>query len=135
MSGQKNGRQTVSVFPAAGHDHASCAAAALEQAEKICERDGLRLTPIRRQVLEIIWSSHEPSRAYDILAELSRRSGRQITPPTVYRTLDFLQKARLIHRIESQNAFVGCANPADDKPEAAVAAFAPDTARAGCGAR
>lgn len=101
-------------FPAADHDHASCAATALEQADRICASQGLRLTPIRRQVLEIIWSSHEPSRAYDILAELSRLRGRQVTPPTVYRALEFLHKAGLIHRIESQNAFVGCAYPASE---------------------
>ena len=39
--------------------------------------------------------------------------GERNAPPTVYRALDFLLKHGLIHRIESMNAFVGCATPAD----------------------
>ncbi|NQV54443.1 MAG: transcriptional repressor, partial [Rhodospirillales bacterium] len=32
-------------------------------------------------------------------------------PPTVYRALDFLLAHGLVHRIQSLNAFVGCAHP------------------------
>ncbi len=32
-------------------------------------------------------------------------------PPTVYRALDFLLQQKLIHRIASLNAYIGCIDP------------------------
>jgi Fur family zinc uptake transcriptional regulator len=49
-------------------------------------------------------------RAYEILQHLGQR-GRLPSPPTAYRALAFLEQAGLIHRIESENAFIGCACP------------------------
>jgi len=89
------------------HDHSTCITDALADAERLCRQRGLRLTPARRRVLEIVWRGHEPVKAYDILDELNR-TGRRTTPPTVYRALDFLMEAGLVHRIDSLNAFVGC---------------------------
>ena len=34
-------------------------------------------------------------------------------PPTVYRALDFLIEADLVHRLDSLNAFVGCPDPSN----------------------
>ena len=98
-------------FAQAEHDHRHCVAQALGQAEAICQARHVRLTSLRRQVLELIWSSHAPVGAYDLLRRLSREHERA-APPTVYRALDFLLAQGLIHRIESLNAFVGCAQPA-----------------------
>lgn len=89
------------------HDHSTCISDALADAEKFCDERGLRLTDTRRRVLEIIWRGHEPVKAYDILDELNETGGKS-APPTVYRALDFLLSACLIHRIDSLNAFVGC---------------------------
>ncbi|MCL7744621.1 transcriptional repressor [Guyparkeria hydrothermalis] len=91
-------------------DHHQCIDDALARAEAICARSGARLTPIRRDVLREVWSSHEATKAYDLIERLSR-DGEQIKPPTVYRALDFLLEHGLIHRIESLNAFVGCEHP------------------------
>ena len=97
-------------FTPARHDHQRCVATALAKAEEACAASGKRLTPLRRKVLELVWSSHLPVKAYDLLAQLG--SGRdQAAPPTVYRALDFLQEAGLVHRIASLNAFVGCGEP------------------------
>ena len=94
----------------AEHGHDRCVAAALDAAERLCKARGARLTKLRRRVLELVWSSHRPVGAYDLLRRLSReRDGA--APPTVYRALDFLLDQGLIHRIESRNAFVGCADP------------------------
>jgi Fur family zinc uptake transcriptional regulator len=98
--------------PAGGHDHDRCVADALASAEAICLRQGLRLTALRRRVLELVWNSHRPVGAYDILGALGT-DGRPAAPPTVYRALDFLIEHGLIHRIASLNAFVGCAHPED----------------------
>lgn len=97
-------------FPDAEHDHSHCAAHALGQADLICEARGVRLTEIRRRVLEVIWDSHVPIGAYDILAKLNAGGGRS-APMAVYRALDFLIENGLVHRIDSRNAFIGCSHP------------------------
>ena len=99
-----------SVFPAHSHDHAVCVDDALETAETLCAERGARLTPLRRRVLELVWSSHRPMGAYDILERLAD-GGRRAAPPTVYRALEFLLEHGLVHRIESLNAYVGCNRP------------------------
>jgi len=100
-------------FPSAGHDHIACVNSALGEAERFCKRRGLRLTPTRRRVLELIWQSHRPSGAYELLEQLAAE-GHKPSPPTVYRALDFLLENALIHRVSSRNAFVGCAYPGND---------------------
>jgi Fur family zinc uptake transcriptional regulator len=97
-------------FPAGDHDHARCVVGAVAAAAALCNARGARLTELRRRVLEIVWASHSPVGAYDIL-ELLRRERRRAAPPTVYRTLEFLCEHRLVHRIDTLNAFVGCTFP------------------------
>ena len=99
-------------FPKRGHDHDYCVATALSAAETVCSAASERLTPIRKRVLELVWGSHRPIGAYAILDRL-KDDGRSAAPPTVYRALDFLLGRGLIHRIESLNAFVGCAHPGE----------------------
>ena len=100
-------------FPDSGHDHRACVQGALRDAETLCARRGVRLTPARRRVLELIWQSHRPSGAYDLLERLAA-DGHRPSPPTVYRALDFLLRQGLVHRVSSRNAFVGCNHPGDD---------------------
>lgn len=97
-------------FPAPHHDHASCVSHAVEAAEAECRRRGARLTEVRRRVLELVWSSHQPVGAYAVLEALARE-GFCAAPPTVYRALEFLLAHGLVHRIERLNAFVGCSHP------------------------
>jgi len=94
------------IFPAPDHDHDRCTSAAIEHAETYCAARAQRLTPIRRQVLETLLGSHKPLGAYDIIERLSGKT--RTAPITVYRTLEFLQDNRLVHRIASRNAFVAC---------------------------
>lgn len=93
-----------------GHDHEQCLSRALENAERVCHDQGLRFTALRRHALELVWRSHKPVGAYDVMEGLRKR-GHRPAPPTAYRALEFLHHAGLIHRIESLNAFVGCADP------------------------
>ncbi|WP_437270102.1 zinc uptake transcriptional repressor Zur [Stutzerimonas balearica] len=93
------------------HDHDHCVSSALAEADSLCLRQGVRLTALRRRVLELVWQSHRPLGAYDILATLSEQDGRRAAPPTVYRALDFLLENGLVHRIASLNAFIGCSHP------------------------
>jgi len=98
-------------FAGAAHDHARCITDALVAAEAICRAQGVRLTRLRQNVLELVWRDHAPVGAYALLDRL-REEGRRVTPPTVYRALEFLIACGLVHRIESRNAFVGCGRPA-----------------------
>ena len=98
-------------FPAAAHDHEHCVSAAVSRAHDLCSRRGAKLTELREQVLELVWRSHAPIGAYQILAQLAE-SERRAAPPTVYRALEFLSREGLIHRIDSLNAYVGCPSPA-----------------------
>lgn len=92
------------------HDHKLCIDSALEEAAALCKERQQRFTPIRELVLRLIWSSHKPLGAYDILPALAE-AGFNSAPPTVYRALEFLQEQGLVHRIASLNAFIGCSNP------------------------
>ena len=94
----------------ANHNHARCISEALERADQLCAERSVRLTPLRRRVLEQIWQSHEAIKAYDLIGRLSS-ADHTVKPPTVYRALDFLLEQGLIHRIESLNGFVGCDRP------------------------
>ncbi|MFT5180317.1 MAG: Fur family zinc uptake transcriptional regulator [Alphaproteobacteria bacterium] len=106
-------------FAGSDHDHGNCVATALDSAASLCQQRGVRLTPMRRQVLELVWQSHQPIGAYSVLdalqanrrdAAVEGRTGA-VAPPTVYRALEFLLGQRLIHRIESLNAYIGCVHP------------------------
>ncbi len=92
------------------HDHANCTQGALDQAEAVCASNGRKLTALRKEVLTIVWQTHKPVGAYDVLDALRQR-GHKPSPPTAYRALDFLVNARLIHRLESLNAYIGCPAP------------------------
>lgn len=80
---------------------------ALARAQRFCTDRGTRLTPIRQRVLELILQAGQPTRAYTLLAQLEHERGK-LGPPTIYRALDFLLVHKLIHRIETSNAFVAC---------------------------
>ena len=83
-------------------------AAAVQQAEAKCRAAGLRLTPIRRDVLEVLYTDHRPLGAYDLVEGLSRLKSRRIAPISVYRALDFLVEQGLVHRLSTRNAYIAC---------------------------
>lgn len=96
-----------SAFVSSGHDHVCCREKAIRTAEELCNQRGVRFTPIRREVLELIWESHCAVKAYDLLDRIKPKAG-SAKPATVYRALDFLLEQGLIHKVESLNAFIGC---------------------------
>ena len=92
-------------------NHQQCIDAALSSARAICEQQKVRLTPLRQSVFLLIWQSHKPLGAYELIDRLACETQRPIAPPTVYRTLEFLLDQGLIHRIHSLNAYIGCPYP------------------------
>lgn len=76
-----------------------------------CKQMGLRLTPLRRELLEMLASERKPLGAYDIAGRLGTRLERCVAPTIAYRGLDFLVDIGLVTRLESQNAYILCAYP------------------------
>jgi Fur family zinc uptake transcriptional regulator len=89
------------------HDHRRCRKTGLTEARTRCAETGLRLTPVRERVLEILLESHRALGAYDILDRL-KAEGFGGQPPVVYRALDFLVENGFAHRLERLNAFTAC---------------------------
>jgi Fur family transcriptional regulator, zinc uptake regulator len=106
-------------FPSPDHDHHRCTADAITHAEQVCKERAQKFTPIRRQVLQALLSSHRPLGAYEVIDELARSMPRP-APITIYRALDFLMANGLVHRIESRNAYLACAH---DHDSASLVAF------------
>jgi len=79
----------------------------LDEAGRICAKNGALLTELRRSVLELILTADGPLTAYQLLDQL-KEVRKSAVPPTVYRALEFLLENRLVHRIERLNAFVPC---------------------------
>lgn len=104
------------------HNHPSgfspAAADALVAAATLCRERGAQFTEVRRRLLETLWEAGHPLGAYELMPRLEAALGRKLTPPTVYRSLDFLVSQGLVSRVESRNAFVPCAHP--EHPHACV---------------
>ena len=103
-------RLTTSAQIFVEHDHGACSEYAMEAAHKLCSTRGLRLTPVREKVLELLLESHGALGADTILEKLVG-AGFRSQPPVAYRALDFLVEHGLVHRIEKLNAFVACNKP------------------------
>ena len=90
------------------HSHSTAPAlqSLLGHAEQVCRERGLLLTPLRRRVFEALAASSAPLGAYDLVERLGRE--RRIAPISVYRALDFLIEAGLIHRIATRNSYLPC---------------------------
>ena len=92
------------------HDHEP--GGYLLEVARECESRGLRLTPLRERVLELIAREQKPIKAYDLLDRLrGERDGA--APPTVYRALDFLLEHGFIHKLASINAYTSCHHPGE----------------------
>src|SRR5690606_23636445 len=95
--------------------HVDDAAGFVAAVQRACSERGLRLTPIRERVLELVAGQGKPVKAYDLLEMLKPgASGDAVgaaAPPTIYRALDFLLANGFIHKLESVNAFVACHHP------------------------
>lgn len=89
------------------HDHGRCREAALVRAEAIFADRQIRMTDLRRSVLEEIVTSHEAVGAYDLIDRMARK-GRRLAPISIYRAIDALVEAGVVHRLESRNAFFAC---------------------------
>ncbi|MBZ3027148.1 transcriptional repressor, partial [Xanthomonas perforans] len=85
----------------APHHHVDDANGFVRAVERACSERGLRLTPIRANVLRLIADAGKPVKAYELLDWV--REGKGVgaaPPPTVYRALDFLMANGFVHKHE-----------------------------------
>jgi len=99
-------------IPPAHRPHARDAQGFVRVVKRVSKERGLRLTPLRTEVLKLVAEADKPVKAYDLLDLLREKHGNA-APPTVYRALDFLLENHFIHKLESINAFVSCHHPAE----------------------
>ena len=94
-------------FPQPEHNHRPCLLRTLERAEAAFASRDMRLTELRRAVLTEIAGSHQAVGAYEIQERLAQK-GTRLAPISVYRAIDALVAAGIVHRLESRNAFFAC---------------------------
>jgi Fur family zinc uptake transcriptional regulator len=82
-------------------------AKAVERANQAFTEKNLRFTKLRQDVFQEIAATYTSVGAYDILARLAEK-GTRLAPISIYRAIDALLEAGVIHRLESKNAYFAC---------------------------
>lgn len=100
----------------------------LAAAKKQCALSGARFTALRQQIYQLVLAANKPIGAYDLITQLQqmrlsesdsqeqetpskKQTAKNVAPPTVYRSLEFLLSEGLIHQLTSINAYVPCCHP------------------------
>ncbi len=81
-----------------------------EQAEKVCKENNALLTLKRRQVLSILLQADKAISAYEIIDLFKKEFNQVLAPMTTYRTLGFLERVQLVHKLNIANKYVACAH-------------------------
>lgn len=79
----------------------------LDRATTIFAEKNIRFTELRRKVFEEIAQTTASVGAYEVLDRLAKK-GTRLAPISVYRALDALLEAGVVHRLESKNAYFAC---------------------------
>lgn len=95
-------------------------------AKEQCRLNGARFTILRQQIYQLVLEANRPVGAYDLITQLqqmrlsepdttdareNKQNTKNVAPPTVYRSLEFLLSEGLIHQLTSINAYVPCCHP------------------------
>lgn len=102
----------------------------LAAAKEQCTSTGARFTALRQQIYQLVLDTNKPIGAYDLITQLQqmrslesdisdetskgsskKQAPKNVAPPTVYRSLEFLLGEGLIHQLTSINAYVPCCHP------------------------
>ena len=79
-----------------------------------CEAQGVTITQLRAQVLDIVLSMSGVIKAYQVLAHMQQSSRNTIAPPTAYRALDFWTEQGILHKIPAINGYILCRHAQHD---------------------
>ncbi len=89
-----------------------------ETATEALSARGVRLTELRREVLQHLYHADKPVGAYEMFDRL-KEEGKASAPPAVYRVLDFLVEQGLAHKLQTISAYTACTS----KPHPHTAMF------------
>ncbi len=95
--------------PNTHHDHGG--ADLRDAARAALEAAGEQWTDMRADIFEAIAQHGQPTSAYDIADQVSRKRGKRVAPNSVYRILDLFVATNLVRRVESANAFIANSHP------------------------
>lgn len=91
-----------------------CLEHTMDKVDYLCKTRNIRLTPQRRNVIELMLHADKAMSAYDLLDQL-KQIEPQAKPPTIYRALDFLMEHGFVHKVESLNNYILCPHFDDTK--------------------
>lgn len=89
--------------PGKVHDHSHCEGHGTNLR-------GVKLTPGRQAILDMLCAAGQPLGAYDMIDRLAATGKKRAAPVTIYRALDYLVENGLVHRLASRNAFLACSH-------------------------
>lgn len=82
---------------------------ALAKAQSLCREHAIRLTGKRARILELLLGSMpQPMSAYELCERYRDEWGEPITAMSVYRMLESLQAAGVVHRLETTSRYLAC---------------------------
>lgn len=82
----------------------------IEHAEHSCKNTGIRLTDKRKLILSSLVASGKAMSAYDLIDYSKNRCNENISAMTMYRVLEFLEQAQLIHKLNLSNKYIACSH-------------------------
>lgn len=86
----------------------------LQLAEHVCEENNCRLTQKRRQVLTVLLQVDKAISAYELIDNFKAYFNIILSPMTAYRSLEFLERMQLAHRLNTANKYIACAHIGSD---------------------
>ena len=104
---ERSNTRAGAAFPRPEHNHVACLSATLARARDAFEARGLRLTELRLRVFSEIAASHHAIGAYEVIDRLGDK-GTRLAPVSVYRAIEALIEAGVVHRLETRNAYFAC---------------------------
>lgn len=72
--------------------------------------DGVQVTALREQVLDIILQQTGVIKAYNVLSQMQQSSEGVVAPPTAYRALDFWAEQGVLHKVAAVNGYILCSH-------------------------
>lgn len=82
----------------------------VKHADEKCKQLGVKLTPKRKQVLLGLVKSEKAVSAYELAEYCTQEFDMAMPTMSVYRILDFLQEAQLVHKLSIANKYVACSH-------------------------
>lgn len=82
----------------------------IDEAENHCRQMGSNLTVKRKHVLSGLLASEKAMSAYELAAYCKEHFDEALPPMSVYRILDFLKEAHLVHKLNLANKYVACSH-------------------------